>query len=159
MKYKFTYDYDKETGFTVGQLRTSKGLFFGASCQHPDDPFPPSEIMGASIAEARCYINLYNKLIADKKIELKAIKRLLAAMPEGCTNRCYVENLYNAIMSEIEDLKFRKQNEKFIINNKIDGRRIYIKSRSATKEEKERMQKAIVEGFNTLSSTKKDKED
>lgn len=159
MKYKFTYDYDKETGFTVGQLRTSKGLFFGASCQHPDDPFPPSEIMGASIAEARCYINLYNKLIADKKIELKAIKRLLAAMPEGCTNRCYVENLYKAIMSEIEDLKFRKQNEKSIINNTIDGRRIYIKSRSATKEEKERMQKAIVEGFNTLSSTKKDKED
>ena len=159
MKYKFTYDHDKETGFTVGHLRTSKGTFFGTSCIHPDDPFPPSEIMGASIAEARCYINLYNKLIADKKIELKAIKRLLAAMPEGYTNRGYAENLYNAIMSEIEDLKFRKLNEKTRINGLIDGRGAYIRSRSATKEEKEKMQKAIVEGFNALSSAKKDKED
>ena len=159
MKYKFTYDYNKETGFTVGQLRTSKGLFFGTSCQHPDDPFPPSEITGASIAEARCYINLYNKLIAEKKIELKGIKRLLAAMPEGYTNRCYAENLYKAIEKEIEDLNYKKLNEKAIINGTIDGRGVYIRSRSATKEEKEKMQKAIIEGFNTLSSTKKDKED
>lgn len=159
MKYKFTYDYDKETGFTIGHLRTSKGLFFGTSCQHPDDPFPPSEITGASIAEARCYINLYNKLIAEKKIELKGIKRLLAAMPEGYTNRCYAENLYKAIETEIEDLNYKKLNEKAIINGTIDGRGAYIRSRSATKEEKEQMRKAIIEGFNTLSSAKKDKED
>lgn len=159
MKYKFTYDYNKETGFTVGQLRTSKGLFFGTSCQHPDDPFPPSEITGASIAEARCYINLYNKLIAEKKIELKGIKRLLAAMPKGYTNRCYAENLYKAIKTEIEDLNYKKLNEKAIINGTIDGRGAYIRSRSATKEEKEQMRKAIIEGFNTLSSAKKDKED
>lgn len=80
-------------------------------------------------------------------------------MPEGYTNRCYAENLYDAINREIEDLKNKRLNEKAIVNGTIDGRGAYIRSRSATKEEKEQMRKAIAEGFNTLSSIEKDKKD
>lgn len=66
MKKKISFDYDKEAGLTIAQLRSPKGTFFGISQQHPDDKFNSSEYIGSEIAEARAYINFINDKIYDK---------------------------------------------------------------------------------------------
>jgi hypothetical protein len=159
MKHKIDFDYN-EDGFTLATLRTSVGTFYGTSCKHPDDKFSPSYMTGCTIAEARAWINFCNKQIANKKLELKGLKRLLAAMPEGKPGREYAENLYAAIEKEIEDYKQDKIYFKNSIDVAIDSRRIYINSRSMTKEEKENMRKLIKQSFSSLSNQDKvDKED
>lgn len=159
MKKKISFDYDKETGLTIAQLRTPKGTFFGMSQKHPDDPFPSSETIGCEIAEARAYINFINNQIYDKNNELKGLKRLLCAIPIEVLNRCYAERLYKAITFEINDLKNEKRNWKAKINHLIEARGVYIRSRSATKEEKEKMRAAIAEGFKSISQVKTAKEE
>ena len=159
MKKRITFDYDEKTGLTIAQLRTSKGTFFGMSQKHPDDPFPPSPSIGTEIAEARAYINFINDKIYDKKNELKGLKRLLCAMPPEAPGRHYAENLYVAIIYEISELKEERYFWKKKINNIIEGRNIYIRSRSATKEEKEKMRAAVAEGFKTISQVKSAKEE
>jgi hypothetical protein len=159
MKKKISFDYDKEAGLTIAQLRTPKGTFFGTSQKHPDDKFNSSEYIGSEIAEARAYINFINDKIYDKKNELKGLKRLLCAMPPETPGRNYAEHLYKAISFEISDLEEDKQFYKNRINQVIEARKIYIRSRSATKEEKEKMQAAITEGFKTISQVKTAKEE
>jgi hypothetical protein len=159
MKKKISFDYDKEAGLTIAQLRTPKGTFFGTSQKHPDDKFNSSEYIGSEIAEARAYINFINDKIYDKKNELKGLKRLLCAMPPETTGRNYAEHLYKAISFEISDLEEDKQFYKNRINQVIEARKIYIRSRSATKEEKNKMQAAIAEGFKTISQVKTAKEE
>lgn len=159
MKKRITFDYDESTGLTIAQLRTPKGTFFGMSQKHPDDPFNPSYSIGTEIAEARAYINFINAKIADKRNELKGVKRLLCAMPAGYTNRIYAENLYVTIGGEIFDLEEEKRLWQKKINNVIEGRNIYIRSRSATKEEKEKLRNAIKEGFKAISQVKTAKEE
>lgn len=159
MKKKISFDYNKETGLTIAQLKTPKGTFFGMSQQHPDDPFPPSETIGCEIAEARAYINFINDQIYDKSNELKGLKRLLYTIPVEAKNRRYTERLYKAITSEINDLKNEKSNWQAKINYLIEARGVYIRSRSATKEEKEKMRAAIAEGFKSISQVKTAKEE
>ena len=159
MKKRITFDYDEKTGLTIAQLRTSKGTYFGMSQKHPDDPFPPSPSIGTEIAEARAYINFINDKMNEKRIELKGLKRLLSAMPEGNYGRRYVRNLYLAICREIADLEGEKHLWKKKIDNVIEGRNIYIRSRSATKEEKEKMRAAVAEGFKAISQVKTAKEE
>ena len=159
MKHKINFDYN-EDGFTLATLKTSIGTFYGTSCKHPDDKFSPSYMTGCTIAEARAWINLCNKQIANKKLELKGLQRLLAAMPEGKPGREYAENLYAAIKKEIKGYKQDKIYFKNAINVAIDSRRIYIQSRSTTREEKENMRNVIKQSFAALGSQdKSDKED
>lgn len=154
MKHKIDFDYN-EDGFTLATLKTSIGTFYGTSCKHPDDKFSPSYMTGCTIAEARAWINLCNKQIANKKLELKGLKRLLAAMPENKPGREYAENLYAAIEKEIEGYKQDKIYFKNTIDVAIDSRRIYLKSRSMTKEEKENMRNVIKQSFAVLGSQDK----
>lgn len=159
MKHKIDFDYN-EDGFTLATLKTSIGTFYGTSCKHPDDKFSPSYMTGCTIAEARAWINLCNKQIANKKLELKGLKRLLAAMPENKPGREYAKNLYAAIENEIKGYREEKKYYKNVINTAIDSRRIYINSRSMTKEEKENMRNLIKQSFANLSNQDKvDKED
>lgn len=155
MKKQISFDYDLDTGLTIAQLKTKKGIYFGTSCKHPDDPFTPSYSVGTNIAEARANISLINAQIEDKKLELKGIKRLLAAMPEDVSGRKYAVNLAAAIKSEIIALKKNKIEYKKIINNAIEARKIYLHSRSMTREEKERMRNTIKASFEALSNQDK----
>jgi hypothetical protein len=160
MKHKIEFDYDEKNGLTIATLRTNKGTFFGTSYKNPDDPLAPSYVTGTNIAECRAWINYCNKQIADKRLELKGLQRLLAAMPEECTNRWYAENLYNAIENEINVIKDQRAGLKKNVFNLIEARRIYLASRSMTKEQKENMKAVIKQSFEDLSKMDKtNKED
>lgn len=159
MKKKISFDYDEEDGLTIATLKTSKGTFYGISCKHPDDKFHSSYSVGTDIAEARAHISFINSQIYDKKNELKGLNRLLAAMPDNAPGIHYPRNLRQAIIFEIDNLKKEKELWKSKVNQIIEGRKIYIRSRSATKEEKEKMRAAIAESFKTLSQVKTAKEE
>lgn len=150
MKKRISFDYAEESGLTIATLKTGKGNFFGTSNKHPDDTFPSSYSVGTTIAEARANINYLNRQIADKKIELKGLKRLLAAMPEEATNRHYAVNLAKAINLELDDLKNYKGFWKAVINDAIEARGIYLRSRSMSKEEKEKMRNTIRDSLAAL---------
>ena len=158
MKKRITFDYD-DSGLTIAKLRVGEKTYFGTAQKHPDDKFNASYGVGVEIAEARAYIHYINDKISDKTIELKSLKRVLYAMPKETQGRNYVENVYKAICLEIADLKGERYLLKQKINNVIEGRNIYIRSRSATKEEKEKMRAAIQEGFKTISQVKSAKEE
>lgn len=159
MKKRISFDYDEEAGLTIATLKTSKGTFYGTSCKHPDDKFHSSYSVGTDIAEARAYISFINNQISDKKNELKGLDRLLAAMPNNAPGIHYPHNLQRAIIFEIDNLKEEKNLWKSKINQIIEGRKIYIRSRSATKEEKEKMRAAIAESFKAISQVKTAKEE
>ena len=150
MKKRIEFDYNEDTGLTIAKLYTSKGLFFGMAVKHPDDKFKPSYSVGMKIAEARAYINMYNALIRDKKLELKGIKRLLAAMPEEATNRNYATNLEKTIENEILELKTQKRNRQTSIKIAIESRNIYIRSRSINREEREKVLAGLGEAIGAL---------
>lgn len=155
MKKTISFDYDKEAGLTIATLKTSKGTFYGSSCKHPDDTLSASYSVGTNIAEARAYISLYNKLIADKTIELKGLQRLVNAMPNDNEGFRYVDNLKRAIIEEKNMLKEQRAYWKAVISINIEARGMYLRSRSMSKEEKEKMRDTIKKGFETLSNQDK----
>lgn len=150
MKKRIEFDYNEHTGLTIAKLYTSRGLFCGMAVKHPDDKFKPSYSVGMNIAEARAYINMYNALIRDKKLELKGIKRLLAALPEEATNRNYATNLERAIEDEILELKCRKKSYQISIRTAIESRNIYIRSRSINREERKKVLAGLGEAIGAL---------
>ena len=159
MKKKISFDYDEKAGLTMATLKTSKGTFYGMSCKHPDDKFPSSYSIGTNIAEARAYINLYNKLIADKTIELKGLQRLMNSMPDTNEGFHYVSNLYYAIKNERCKFKDERAYWKAIVKNNIEARGIYLRSRTTNKKEKEAYLKKLGEGIEMLGKLNKDKND
>lgn len=161
MKKKISFDYDEEAGLTIATLKTSKGTFYGTSCKHPDDKFHSSYSIGTQIAEARANINLCNKLIANKKLEQKGLKRLLAAMPEDNPGFRYVVHLIDAIQNEIYDIIGEKKTWKKTINSAIDARGMYIRSRSTDKKEKDKYLQTLGQAIHDLGiiNKAKDKED
>ena len=155
MKHRISFDYNAEDGLTIATLKTSKGTFYGTSHQHPDDKLPSSYVTGTDLAKARAWINFYNKQIADKKIELKGLKRLLASIPVNKPGREYAARLHDAILNELKNLYNEKAAWKAYMYNVMESRNLYIKSRSTTKEERENMQKVIKQGFEALSNQDK----
>lgn len=156
MKKRTEFDYDKETGLTIAKLRTSKGTFFGCANIHPDDPLPPSYSVGMSIAEARANINLINHLMKEKRCEIKAMNRLLNSMPETAVDRIYVENLRNAMIKELNDLKEDKQAVKEVIFTTIESRKLYIKSRTMDKKARDESLEKLGEAIKQLDQVKND---
>lgn len=151
MKKRITFDYDEENGLMIAQLRTGGKTYFGTAAKHPDDPFPPSFSVGEKIAGARAYKNMYSDQIADKKLELKGLERLFAAMPVDAVNKHYVKHLYKAICNELEELKIAKYECNKTINTAIESRNIYIKSRTTNKEERDKMLNKLGEAFKQLN--------
>ena len=158
MKKNINFDYDEESGLTIARLETSIGNFCGMSCKHPDDPLHPSFIIGTNIAEARANINMINKQLELKRYELKGLKRLKSSMPSDIKGYHYVENLYDAILDEISKLKHEKKEWKRFINNAIEGRKIYIRSQTTNKKEKEEFLKRLGESINNLGKITKDED-
>lgn len=150
MKKKIDFNYDAESGITTAELRVGERHFYGTSTKHPDDIFNSSMSIGMNIAEARAYINMYNALIRDKRLELKGVNRVLNAMPFEATNRDYVQNLKWAILQEIETLKEKKQIHKQKIDSAIEARKLYINSRTMDKKEREEILKKLDAGFKKL---------
>ena len=161
MKRKIDFNYNDETGYTKATLTTKYGTFIGEAQIHPDDPFTPSYSVGMRIAEARAYINLYNKCIADKKIEIKGIKRLLNAIPKSeYKSYSYAEKLYLAMLIELNDLYAARKEVRTTVNETIRARSIYIRSRQTDREEKAKFEKQLQKAFAALSATdNKDKTD
>ena len=156
MKKRTTFDYDEKNGLMIAQLRTGGKTYFGTAAKHPDDPFPPSYSIGEKIAEARAYKNFYADKIEEKKIELKGLERLLAAMPVDATNRHYVKNLYRAICYELADLKAAKHECDERINIAIESRSIYIRSRTGDKKAKKEYLDKLGKSLKELNNIKTD---
>ena len=160
MKRQISFDYDKESGMTIATLKTNKGTFYGSSCKHPDDTFPASYSVGMNIAEARANINLCNYLLKEKRLEIKGLKRLAAAMPEDKDGYVYILRLIDAIHEEIYDLIDLKIMWKRNINTAIESRALYINSRTTNREEREKYLKTLGEAIHNLGElSKQDKED
>ena len=160
MKKRISFDYDEEAGLTVATLKTSIGTFYGTSQKHPDDTFHSSYSVGTNIAEARANINMLNKMIANKTIEKKGLYRLIHSMPSSNEGFRYVVNLYDAINSEIYDLRQKKVEWQRFISNVISGRKIYLKSRNTDREARDKYLKELGKGIKALSNlSKKDKTD
>ena len=156
MKKRTEFDYDKETGLTIARLKTSKGTFFGCANIHPDDPLPPSYSVGMSIAEARANINLINHQMKEKRCEIKAMDRLLKSIPETALNRFYAENLREAMVKELDNLKADKQAIKEVIFTTIESRKLYIKSRTMDKKARDESLAKLGEAIKQLDQVKND---
>ena len=143
---------------TIATLKTSRGTYFGIARKNSEkDPLNPSVMLGCEIAEKRAYINLYKDLIKDKKIERKGIERLLAAMPEGKPGRKYAVHMLNTINNEIQEYKDLIDYEQRSIKHLIEGRAIYLRSRTMNKEEREKAMAGLGEAISTLGKINKDK--
>ena len=151
MKRKIDFDYNEETGMTLATLKTSIGTFFGMSCKHPNDEFPPSYSVGMKIAEARAYISLYNRQLYNKRLELKGIQRLMCAIPRDNAGYKYVDNLYTAMLAEYNSLLKAKQEAKQFLNEAIDARAFYIKSRKTDRKAREEGKQKLKQAFETLN--------
>lgn len=158
MKKRIDFDYDEESGLTIARLETSIGNFCGMSCKHPDDPLHPSFIVGTNIAEARANINMINKQLELKRYELKGLKRLKGSMPSDIKGYHYVENLYDAILDEVLKLKREKAEWKHFIDATINGRSIFIRSRTTNKEERGKFLKELGQRISDLNKLTKDKD-
>ena len=159
MRQKISFDYNEEIGLTIATLKTSYGTFYGSSCKHPDDHFHSSYSVGTQLAEARAHINLCNKLIADKRLERKGLKRLLAAMPKDKDGYKYAKNLDNAIQNEIYQLIGEKLSWKAIVQHSIEGRAMYLRSRTTDKKAKAAYLQTIGQAIHDLGEVKKAKQD
>ena len=140
-------------------LSTKIGKFWGSAIFNSnEDKFKLSRSIGVDIAEARARIAYINKQLENKRQELKGITRLLNSMPKDNPGYSYAKGTERAILKEIEELKDKKQYCKNYIDRKIEGRKIFIRSRSLTKEEKAETVKKIKEGFKALSDYNKTKQ-
>ena len=158
MKKRITFDYDEENGLMIAQLRVGGKTYFGTAAKNPgdDDPFPPSYSIGEKIAEARAYKSMYSDKIAEKKLELKGVKRVFCAMPPGTKNRNYVEHLYLAIIDEIKELEDLKRRCDKSISTAIESRGIYVRSRLMKKEQRKEVLKELGKAIKVLGQDKKD---
>lgn len=133
------YGLNKE--ITKTRLYTPIGVFTGeARFNSETDPFPPSIIVGAEIAETRAEIKYIKALIRDKKAQLKGLRRA------GVKNI-----IYDVILNEIKDLKEELKESYDHIAYWIKSREQYVRSRSVTKEEREDFKNLIKTSFEDLS--------
>ncbi len=137
-------------GYTKVVLATSIGNFIGESKKSDKDPLPPSRLMGGQLAESRAYLKYYKELIKRKSCELKGLKRLITAMPPTKEGSKYVKNLYNIVLQEYLDLDKKYNEELGNINNIIEGRAIFVRSRTTDKKEKEKYLKDLKAAIKAL---------
>ena len=121
---------------TTITITTDIGEFEGKAYFNADaDELNPSEIIGCRIAENRAKIKYYKEKIKRKKYELKGIERLIAAMPADKSGYSYAIRLRAAIQNEINEyIEWWNICEKDI-NAAIEGRAMYLRSRTIDKKE------------------------
>lgn len=154
MKKKLSFDYDKESGVMIAQLRVGGKTYFGTAVKHQDDPFPPSFSIGEKIAGARAYISMYNDKLEEKRIELKVIKRILNSMPPDNPGIKYVFGLLDAINQEYENLIYEREECRHTIATAIEARELFIRSRTTDKKERDKILNQIGESFKQLNQDK-----
>lgn len=154
MKKKLSFDYDKESGVMIAQLRVGGKTYFGTAVKHPDDPFPPSFSIGEKIAGARAYISMYNDKLEEKRIELKVIKRILNSMPPDNPGIKYVFGLLDAINQEYENLIYEREECRHTIATAIEARELFIRSRTTDKKERQKKLDELGEAIKQLGQDK-----
>lgn len=155
-------EFDEKTGTTTAIARTPIGEFTGVAKFNKDkDPFEPSKIVGINIAESRAYIAAYNEAIKLKREQIKGLKRIIGS----CGNKdkstiChYTNQIIKSIDYEIEALKDEKKEYSDVIKYYLEARRIYLRSRSTNREEKEKYLEGIKQGLKDLGQfSSKEKE-
>lgn len=146
-------EFDKETGTTTAVARTPLGDFTGiAKFNREKDPFEPSKIVGMNIAESRACIAAYNEAIRLKREQIKGLKRLIGscgntAKPTICH---YANQVIKSIEYDIMDLKADKASYQEVINGYKEALKIYLRSRSTDRKEKEKYLNGIKEGLKQL---------
>ena len=155
MKTKVTdVTYTSDHVYTVVELTTPIGRFYGKSTFNEDkDPLKPSAILGGRIAEDRAYIEFYNQLMINKRIELKGIKRLLDSSNPDKSGYNHIKKMYDVISHELEDLKTMKQFYQRDIKEAVDGRRLFVQSRTEDKETKKQKLDQLGSAIKALGQT------
>ena len=92
----------------------------------------------------------------EKRCEIKAMDRLLKSIPETALNRFYAENLREAMVKELDNLKADKQAIKEIIFTTIESRKLYIKSRTMDKKARDESLIKLGEASKQLDHVKND---
>lgn len=137
-----------ETSVTI---KTPLGEFTGVSHFNEEaDSLQPSKILGGRIAEDRAYIKFYNELIRNKRNELKGVRRLVySTKPDkpGFNHICHMES---AIVQEYYDLKRKKLEYVNDIKQAVESRKIYVRSRTENKEEKQKKLEELGNAIKTL---------
>lgn len=145
---------------TIVTIATEIGEFEGrAYFNDEEDKFRPSTITGGKIAENRAKIKYVKEKIKRKEYELKGVKRLLASMPPSKQGYVYAIHLRDAIQREIEDYIFEWQEYDFNIKMAIEGRSMYVRSRSIDKKERNKFFQQLGESLQQLDRLTKDKKD
>ncbi len=144
-------DFDSEFGVTVVTLKTPLGFFYGSSQINKDvDTLPPSQMIGGRIAEGRAYINFYNTLLENKRYELKGIKRLLNSSSPDKAGYNHILKMYDVIYNEYIELKRDKLAYQQDIKSAINGRAMYLRSRTEDKKAKKEKLDALGNAIKAL---------
>lgn len=149
-----------EGDITYTTIYTEIGQFTGlAKFNREADPFPPSMITGGRISELRAYIKYYKEYKKLKKAEFKGLRRLDYAIPHDKKSAKYINNLLFTISQEIREYQNNIEQCQAIIDNLIESRAIYIRSRSTDKKLREKNLKQLGDAIAALKTVKKDKTD
>lgn len=153
--------FDGEDGRTYAVLTTKQGKFFGDSKYNVQtEKLPPSYMVGSRIAEDRAWVQYYLYMLRQTETQKKGVLRTWNSIPADKKEvKHYVGGTLKAIQKEIDMYQANINFYKRDINDAIEARKLYIRSRSATKEEKERQKKALGEAMAALGKLNKDKKD
>ena len=139
-------------------IATEIGEFEGRAYFNKEvDKLNPSEIIGCRIAENRAKIKYYKEKIKRKKYEMKGIDRLIAAMPSNKSGYAYAVRLRTAIQKEINECIEEWNICERDINAAIEGRAMYVRSRTIDKKERDKFFKDLGNALKQLDTATKDK--
>ena len=143
---------------TTITIATEIGEFEGRAYFNEEvDTLNPSEIIGCRIAENRAKIKYYKEKIRRKKYEMKGIDRLIAAMPSNKSGYTYAVRLRAVIQKEIDEYIAEWNICERDINAAIEGRAMYVRSRTIDKKERDKFFKDLGNALKQLDTATKDK--
>lgn len=149
---------DNTSTVTTVTIATDIGEFQGQAFFNAEaDGLNPSAITGGKIAENRARIKYLKEKIKRKKYELKGVERLLAAMPPGKQGYVYAIHLKDAIENEIKEYLKEWESCDHTIKTTIEGRAMYIRSRTIDKKDRDKFFKELGNALQQLDKTTKDK--
>ena len=136
------------TKVTIG---TRIGKFTGtARFNREKDPLEPSQITGGQIAEFRAWIKYYDELIKRKECEMKGVQRLKDAS-KFCSDAWWrADHLISAIATEICEFIEQKQEYMKAIEEVIDSRGMYVRSRQTDHKAREQYIKNVQNAMKVL---------
>ena len=150
---KIEFEYSENTGNTLAKLTSKQGVFYGlAKYNEEKEPFPPSYMFGMRLAEDRVLITYYKELIRQAYLQYKGLSRAeKATRPHKTETLHYIHGAMKAITQEIDEYKKSIEHYTADIESAKDSRRLYIRSRSMSKEDRKKIKDGIKKSFETLS--------